>query len=606
MAITPNDLAITSIPQSLTEHQELLDRLETYAAVILSKEQDRLRRSQLLRLYAEEIGCPVNEKTAATILAKAQGLVVGLYQPVHRGERMDCTPTPWVWEGIVMAGTFNLLVAPPKVGKSALMVGMLAAWWRGDDDYLGQPLHGNCPPVFIVGTDQPQNDWFTLFKREGLVDQGEHLGGPIEMLWHTGAPLHLTNEGIEHLGELAAANPGAFFLVDSYHACVSPLGIDEATSAFDGPARDLAQALAPHQATLVMIHHTNKSVAGGNATNASRGSNALPAAASLTILMNWLKAPAEGQTQSDYRVVLKTQGRAKGATVLVELKDDGWVAIGDGEKALQLEALEKASVALQGRPADAFDYIADRWALGEFPVSGIELANHLNIAGNKANRAIQGLVHQGLVKKVGLTTPGLDGGRPSGLFAPVIPLPPEGVKNVDNVQNPPLAHELRGFSPFIRLERVPGGGGVFHPSPGTPVERLIDASWRNGWVVVDGSDPHSITVAKTGQSNFRIRNLRWEIDVRLATTAYPTHAADSDPDLAPQEVDPVTDRLRPREPHLSLVPDPATHGSLDHEGDQYEDRQADGDDQCDQGWAGGLGIHRHEAPWLYGNLPADW
>ena len=129
----------------------------------------------------------------------------------------------------------------------------------------------------------------------------------------------------KHLGEIASVNPGALFLLDSYHACCAPLGLEEAASSFDGPARQLAEALAPHKATLAMIHHTNKSVSGGNATNASRGSNALPAAASLTILMNWFKQPAEGQTQSDHRVVLKTQGRAKGTTLLIELQDDGWI-----------------------------------------------------------------------------------------------------------------------------------------------------------------------------------------------------------------------------------------------------------------------------------------
>ena len=111
-----------------------------------------------------------------------------------------------------------------------------------------------------------------------------------------------------------------------------------------------------------MIHHTNKSVSGGNATNASRGSNALPAAASLTILMNWFKQPAEGQTQSDHRVVLKTQGRAKGTTLLIELQDDGWIHHGDGESVLAAEAMQEAADELQGRQACVFDYIKERWA----------------------------------------------------------------------------------------------------------------------------------------------------------------------------------------------------------------------------------------------------
>ena len=67
-------------------------------------------------------------------------------------------------EGVIMSGTFNLLVAPPKVGKSALMVGMISAWYHGEESYLGQRLHGVCPKVYIVGTDQPESDWFTLLR----------------------------------------------------------------------------------------------------------------------------------------------------------------------------------------------------------------------------------------------------------------------------------------------------------------------------------------------------------------------------------------------------------------------------------------------------------
>jgi hypothetical protein len=523
MATTPGDSKSTSPPASLIEHQQLLARIDEHACIVLSEESDPIKRNQLIRLFADEIGCPLTERAASTSLARAQGHSVGVHEPRRKGERMDTTPTPWVWEGIVMAGTFNLLVAPPKVGKSALMVGMLSAWWHGEEHYLGQPLHGTCPPVFIVGTDQPENDWNTLFRREGLVDDAGALAGPIEMLWHAGAPLHLTEEGIQRLAEVAQENPGSFFLVDSYHACVSPLGIDEATSAFDGPARRLTEALTPHRVTLVLIHHTNKGVSGGNAINASRGSNSLPSAASLTILMNWLKQPAEGQTQSDYRVVLKTQGRAKGATLLTELHDDGWISHGAGDAALQAEALAEAQEDLAGRQADAFDYIADRWELGEFPVSGIELAAHLNLPGNKANRCVQQLVRKGLIEQVGLTDPGPDGGRPSCLWKPMTPLPQEGVKKGEQVKNPSRTYEIRGYSPISSLSGAAGGGGLNTPPPGTPVERLIDGQWLNGWVVQDASNPHAVTIAKLGQSTYRIHNLRWEVDVRCCTgSPFPT------------------------------------------------------------------------------------
>jgi hypothetical protein len=549
--------ASRNTPETLKDHQDLLNQLENHASVVLCNETDPLRRNQLLRLFADEIDCPVNEKTASIILAKAEGKAIGVCAPRVRGEKLDAKPTPWAWEGVIMAGTFNLLVAPPKVGKSALMVGMISAWWHGEESYLGQKLHGPCPKVYIVGTDQPESDWATLFKREGLVTSDGELGGPVEMLWHTGAPLHLTDEGIEHLQSIAEQNPGSLFLLDSYHACCAPLGLEEAASSFDGPARKLAEALAPHNATLAMIHHTNKSVSGGNATNASRGSNALPAAASLTILMNWFKQPLEGQTQSDHRVVLKTQGRAKGSTLLIELKDDGWIHHGDGESVLAAEAMQEASDELQGRQADVFDYIADRWMLGEFPVSGTEVASTFNIERNKTSRCLRALVRKGLIEEAGQVATGAEGGRPSALYRPKGVSLSEGWQTSQTCQTLARVYEKRGLPPLTPLTRLPEGGSfdtptdtfgtpqpetsvdedlappmceaeLNPPKPGTPVERFKDGKWINGWVVVDASNLYAVKISQLGNPMLTISNMRWDLDVRacegspFATQEQPT------------------------------------------------------------------------------------
>ena len=510
------------IPESLKDHKELLNRLEHHAGIVLSNEEDSLRRSQLLRLFADEVGFPITEKTAAILLLRAQGAVSGVCLPRMRGEKMDTTPTPWAWEGVIMAGTFNLLVAPPKVGKSALMVGMISAWFHGEDAYLGQPLHGVCPKVFIVGTDQPESDWHTLFKREGLVDREGNMAGPVEMLWHTGAPLHLTEGGIAHLGEIAKANPGALFLLDSYHACCAPLGLEEAASSFDGPARQLAEALAPHKATLAMIHHTNKSVSGGNATNASRGSNALPAAASLTILMNWFKQPAEGQTQNDYRVVLKTQGRAKGTTLLIELQDDGWIHHGDGESVLAAEAMQEASDELSGRQADIFDHMCERWAVGEFPVSTNELQDIAKCNASKVLRALRALEKKGLVYQHGQLEALVAGGRPQFLWAPIEATRDIGGSRGERGNTSHASHGEIGFTP--KTPKPPNTlrsfvEGFLPPTPGTPVELHRNGAWSNGWVVVDASNANSVKAAKLGNANITVGSLRWDLDVRLCQSS---------------------------------------------------------------------------------------
>ncbi len=517
MDTTPGESKLSEIlPESLKDHQDLLDRLDQYANTVLCNETDDLRRSQLLRLYADEVGCPINEKTAAIVLSKAQGQIAGVSIPRKRGEKLDTTPTPWSWEGVIMSGTFNLLVAPPKVGKSALMVGMISAWFHGQEFYLGQKLHGACPKVYIIGTDQPESDWNTLFEREGLVNSDGELSGPIEMLWHTGAPLHLTDEGVKHLAEIAEENPGSFFLLDSYHACCAPLGLEEAASSFDGPARQLSEALAPHKATLAMIHHTNKSVSGGNATNASRGSNALPAAASLTILMNWFKQPAEGQTQSDHRVVLKTQGRAKGTTLLIELEDDGWVHHGDGESVLAAESMQEAADELQGRQADIFDYICERWSDGQFPVVASELADVAKCNASKVNRALRALEKKDLVRQDGQLDPLVSGGRPQLLWLPNIASPEIGETRGKKPTTSRASHEIEGCSPF--LHKAPGFRGSSQAGvlpPGTPVELRRGDAWSNGWVIANASKMDSIRAAKLGSPHITISSLRWELDVRL-------------------------------------------------------------------------------------------
>ena len=518
MVTTPNASNSSGIvPESLKDHKELLSRLDQYASTVLCNEEDPLKRLQLLRLYADEVGFPLNERTAALLLSRAAGSIAGVAEPRKKGQKLDTSAVPWAWEGVIMSGTFNLLVAPPKVGKSALMVGMISAWFHGEESYLGQRLHGVCPKVYIVGTDQPESDWFTLFKREGLVTSDGELAGPVEMLWHTGAPLHLTDEGISHLGEIARENPGSLFLLDSYHACCAVLGLEEAASSFDGPARKLAEALAPHKATLAMIHHTNKSVSGGNATQASRGSNALPAAASLTILMNWFKQPAEGQTQNDHRVVVKTQGRAKGTTLLIELQDDGWIHHGDGESVLAAEAMQEAADELQGRQADIFDYMCERWATGEFPVTTNELQDVGKCNATKVLRALRALEKKGLIYQHGQMEALVAGGRPQFLWAPHEASPESGGTRGIRGNTSRASHEIEGFTPFTPITPntlSTSAEGVLPPMPGTPVELHRNGDWNNGWVVSDASDLHAVRVAKLGSPNVTVGSLRWELDVR--------------------------------------------------------------------------------------------
>ena len=148
-----------------------------------------------------------------------------------------------------------------------------------------------------------------------------------------GDGLVLDDEGLQRIQQMAEEHPGALIVLDSYDSLAGPLGVEEASALFARPARLLIERLAPTGATWVVLHHTNKSVSGGSAISASRGSNALPAAASWCLLLNWLKQVPEGTTQTDFRVMATGQGRARGSQMLCQLTGDGaechWEALGD-------------------------------------------------------------------------------------------------------------------------------------------------------------------------------------------------------------------------------------------------------------------------------------
>ena len=49
----------------------------------------------------------------------------------------------------------------------------------------------------------------------------------------------------------------------------------------------------------------------------------------------------------------------------------------------------------------------------------------------------------------------------------------------------------------------------------TKVERtMTDGSWQRGWFVRDGCDPLAITIERLGNPNLKIKNMRWDVDVR--------------------------------------------------------------------------------------------
>tara|TARA_B100000965_G_scaffold402782_1_gene429489 strand:+ start:2461 stop:3966 length:1506 start_codon:yes stop_codon:yes gene_type:complete len=485
----------------------------------------------LFRENAEEIGLPLTRAEAAHYLAQASGKRVGIPEPKRGGAKLDVSPVPWLWEGVIMQGRQNLLVAPPKIGKSALMVALASASIGGRQEFLNLPIRRHINHLIIVGTDQNVSDWWTLLEREGLGTKSiDPFGNAVHELhekvifWSLEDNVQLNDAGIEAIGKCASENPGSLILVDTYHACIGQLGIEESSSDFDLPARQLEVMLSGTGSTTVLIHHTNKSVSGGNAISASRGNNSLSGAVSWSVLLNWLCPPPEGQMQTDHRIACKPMGRSKATSLVLELTDDGWRSHGDGEDVIAIENLAEVEMNLQGRQGDVYDHVVKLWE-NQVHTTSSEVSSQFNISQQKALRTLRGLQKKGLLLEDDSMKVDLQG-RPASLFKPRKEGTQEsGGEKGERGESSSLAHKKDSLTPLTPYNKTPltpktpeSLGGVNEPKVSipirTPVQKLTAGVWKNGYLIRDGSNPHAIVVEKIGNSKVTISNLRWNIDVR--------------------------------------------------------------------------------------------
>jgi hypothetical protein len=179
--------------------------------------------------------------------------------------------------------------------------------------------------------------------------------------------------------------------------------------------------------------------------------------------------------------------------------------------------MQEAADELQGRQADIFDYICERWVLGQFPVTSKELQNVGNCNLSKVNRALRALEKKCLVRQEGKLDPLVAGGRPELLWVPNEASGETGGTRGTRETTSRASHEIEGYSPYSPyLPNTPGTSaeGVKPPLAGTPVELHRNGDWNNGWVVSDASDLHAVKAAKLGSPNVTVGSLRWGLDVR--------------------------------------------------------------------------------------------
>jgi len=409
-------------PLPLTEAQRF-ELLRGRARQVLQEHPGKVEQELAMRIAAQDLDLPsLGPTQVRTLLWEARNGDAGPVQPLSPDQPLSLAPTFWLLAGIIMAGVLNLIVALPKVGKTAWVLGFLGAWIHGQQSFLGCDLPATpCPPVLIIGTDQPENDWGRMLAQFGLLDHNRRMNARIIGLFTAGRPLHLAAEGIDRITAYAEQHPGLLVVIDSLHACISPLGLKEESAEVAEPVRDLMSALDPHGATVLLIHHASKGRANDGAVAASRGSTALPAVASQTISLTRLQTGSGGQQGSkERRLVIKTEGRGgMPQELLIERTDaEGWICHGVAATALEEQAREQARERLTDRQQSVLRLLIDRATAGELTtVSDVVTALDLNR--QRSQETLGALVQKRLAIKTVPNESTPDGGRPAATYKPV-------------------------------------------------------------------------------------------------------------------------------------------------------------------------------------------
>lgn len=448
---------------------------------------------------------------------------------IYRGGEalVEDEPT-FLLDGLIHQGELNFFFGQPKVGKSSFACGLVAAIRDRREQFLGRDLAlpEKRMPVLIFGTDQSEGNWQYYLRREGLINDAKVLDSSAIDLFcsvDTKDEFNFSKDGIRHMREEVEKHEAPLVIIDSLSSMMEPLDLQENSNQFSRPIREAGKKLSGTGATLLILHHTKKYPTTWDWITESRGSSGITSIPSWGVLMRYVKDEPEGMVRTDKRVGFMGSGRGHselGGVQAVYQNEGNWTSLGSLEQAQQIEAVRKKISSLGGVRADVFDYLKMRSELGA-DVPADEIGLNLKPAKTVSNvsRELDNLVGMGLAF-VSRHEP--TGHRPKRHW-----MATDAVLKTNDVafESPRAANsgfndsvDFNGIKTITIKESHPQGGIQISKESGfqinDPVELNRKGNWENGFIIVNNADPSLLIAAKKFDLNYRIRNLRPEVDVR--------------------------------------------------------------------------------------------
>ena len=523
MVTTPKDSEPISIKQEAAEEADkVLLQLQEYVDTVTSKTEGMplSKATEWGEAFLTRAGCIIPRNFRQMLLETRSNVEVR--EPYHN-QKLKLASSKGAWGSLLVDKKFNVIVAGPKVGKSAIIAHIFACARRGDETCLGKPIRKRWNKLIISGSDMDSSDWGKVLVREGLAecigdmesDDAEFLPCDDVLIWDLGNPARMNEKGNAAMRDKCLEYPDSLLVIDCLRSNVDA-SYDENTAAIRKPIEDTKAALSACEVTVALIHHANKGVSGSTAVNAASGSNAISGSCDGTLLLKYMVPDAAVDAlRTDWRILAISSGRLRNDNALVELTRTGigeWFHHENIEDAMKQEAIYAMEEKLTNKQERVYEHACEIAENGVH-ITVMEVSNQISLSRQAARKTLEQLTRKGLLVRCGTFETG-QSGREAILYAPTLSdlarakrkesgvlntlITPNTVKNPMNPMNPVPTHPR---------------ASVDYPL-GSPLERRIGDEWIGGCLLANGSDPDKVIATKTGDLNTRYTNLRWGHDVR--------------------------------------------------------------------------------------------
>jgi hypothetical protein len=279
----------------------------------------------------------------------------------------------WLVTGYIAEGGLTLLSAKVKLGKTTLATRLIQAILN-DLPFLGARTK-RTPIVYL--TEQPRVSFKVALQRANLLHEQD-----LRILYYNQTLDRTWADVAIGAGEECKRLGAKLLIVDTLGQFAGLVGDEENNAGAQMEAIRPLQAIAAQGIGGLILSHDRKS--GGEVGDAIRGSSALPGAVD-TVLS--LRRP-DGNIRKSLRVVRSLSRFSETPEELViELTDQGYIALGQKADVVLLEARQGILTALPNSEADA--------------TTIDEILKTVKVMRTTAQRALKELASGGKIQKVG-------------------------------------------------------------------------------------------------------------------------------------------------------------------------------------------------------------